>query len=99
MDIALSKNYPQILCWSADHDNDDKHTHMVILAGIASIVPFSFLTLCVWVVRQLPHRLAQGDTAFLLAIALFFFSFPAVSLLVRVGFDGKEFGCRFGPCS
>ena len=67
--------YPQVICWSTDYGNGDTHTHMVILASIASVVPISFVALCLWVVQQLPRRTAQGDMAFLHAFAFLFFRF------------------------
>lgn len=69
------QNCPQIICCSSDYQNGVKHTPMVMLSCIASVVPF-----CVWVVMQLPVRVAKGDTAFLHTFFLFF-SIPAVSLL------------------
>ena len=67
--------YPQVICWSTDYGNGDTHTHMVIVGLIASVVPLSFVALFVWVVRQLPVRMGQGDTAFLHAFAFLFFRF------------------------
>ena len=75
--------YPQIICWSTDYENGDKHTQMVILGVIAGVVPLCFVTMCLWVVMQLPGRMGQGDTAFLHTCAFFMFSLPALSLLVR----------------
>ena len=46
---------------------------MVILGAIASVVPISFVALCVWVVQQFPVRVGRGDTAFLHAFAFLFF--------------------------
>ena len=65
--------YPQAICWSTDYGNGGTHTHMVILGAIASVVPISFVALCVWVIQQLPVRVGRGDTAFLHAFAFLFF--------------------------
>ena len=69
------QDYPQIICWSSDYENGDNHTSMVVLSCIASVVPFSFVTVCVWVVMQLPVRMAKGDTAFLHTFSFLFFRF------------------------
>ena len=69
------QDYPQIICWSSDYENGDKHTSMVVLSCIASVVPFSFVTVCVWIVMQLPVRMAKGDTAFLHTFSFLFFRF------------------------
>ena len=65
--------YPQAICWSTDYGNGDTHRHMVILGAIASVVPISFVALCVWVVQQFPVRVGRGDTTFLQAFAFLFF--------------------------
>ena len=59
------QSYPQIICWSTDYENGNKHKQMVMLSVIASVVPCCFLAFCVWVVMQFPARMGQGDTAFL----------------------------------
>ena len=67
--------YDQILCWSGDHGNGDKHLHMVVIALFLSGIPVSFIAVCSWVVVQLPGRMRQGDTTFLHAFAFLFFRF------------------------
>ena len=69
------RSYPQIICWSTDYENGDKHTQMVMFGVIAAVVPFCFVTMCLWVVMQLPARMGQGDTAFLHTYAFLFFRF------------------------
>ena len=59
------QSYNQIVCWSGDYDNGDKHAYMVILGLCLSVVPISFVALSVWVVAQLPARVRKGDTKFL----------------------------------
>lgn len=83
------KSYSQVLCWTRDFGNGDQHRQMIIIGAIASVIPLSFVTLCVWVVVQLPARVRSGDTAFLNTYAFLIFRFRpetcwfVVVLLVR----------------
>lgn len=66
--------YPQVLCW-----HSGQHQKMVLVGAVASVIPVSFLSMCVWVISSLPRRLLQGDVAFLHAFAFLFFRFHSGS--------------------
>ena len=55
--------------------NGDQHAQMLIVGAPASLIPLSFVTLCVCVVVQLPGRVRHGDTEFLHSYAFLFFRF------------------------
>ena len=55
--------------------NGDQHAQMLIVGAAASVIPLSFVTLCVCVVVQLPGRVRHGDTEFLHSYAFLFFRF------------------------
>ena len=53
--------------------NGDQHAQVLIVGAPASLIPLSFITLCVFVVVQLPGRVRHGDTEFLHSYAFLFF--------------------------
>ena len=55
--------------------NGDQHAQMLIVGSAASVIPLTFITLCVFVVVQLPGRVRHGDTDFLHSYAFLFFRF------------------------
>jgi len=66
--------YPSVLCWHGAA----AHQSMMLMAGLASLVPLGFLAHCCHVIAILPQKMRDGDAKFLRTYAYLFFRYKPI---------------------